>query len=57
MAHMLGVYVIAEGVETREQEQILRDCRCDCYQGFLFSRPVPLAEFEGLLSNGLPDID
>lgn len=56
MAHMLGVYVIAEGVETREQEQILRDCRCDCYQGFLFSRPVPLTEFEELLANGLPDI-
>lgn len=50
MAHMLDVYVIAEGVETREQEQILLACGCDCYQGFLFSRPVPASEFECLLT-------
>jgi len=37
----LGMTVIAEGVETAEQEAFLRDHACDKMQGFLFSRPVP----------------
>jgi len=41
--------VIAEGVETQEQLNFLRLHGCATYQGYLFSRPVPLAEFEALL--------
>ena len=40
LAHGIGVRVIAEGVETEEQREILRSLGCDGMQGFLFSRPV-----------------
>ena len=46
MGSGLGLHVIAEGVETREQRQFLAAHGCHAYQGYLFSRPVPLAEFE-----------
>lgn len=40
MAHKLGHYVIAEGVETESQRQYLLEHHCDMMQGYLFSRPV-----------------
>jgi EAL domain-containing protein (putative c-di-GMP-specific phosphodiesterase class I) len=43
LAHKLGVTVVAEGVETQEQLDTLREMNCDKVQGFLLSRPVPLA--------------
>lgn len=49
MAHKLGMKVIAEGVETREQHDLLIKAGCDYGQGFLFSRPVVTKEFEKLL--------
>jgi len=49
MAHRLGLSVIAEGVETREQCDLLRSIGCDYGQGYFFSRPVPMAAFEQLL--------
>ncbi|MBO9541221.1 EAL domain-containing protein [bacterium] len=49
MAHSLGMKVIAEGVETRAQLDFLRERRCDGYQGYYFSRPVPAEEFGALL--------
>lgn len=42
----LGLEVIAEGVETREQKDFLASIGCHAYQGFLLSRPVPVDEFE-----------
>jgi EAL domain-containing protein (putative c-di-GMP-specific phosphodiesterase class I) len=42
LAHKLGMAVVAEGVETQDQMDILRDARCDKVQGFLLSRPVSL---------------
>lgn len=42
----LGLSVIAEGVETREQLEILRKCNCQELQGYFFNRPVPAADFE-----------
>jgi EAL domain-containing protein (putative c-di-GMP-specific phosphodiesterase class I) len=49
MGNTLGMNVIAEGVETQEQLNFLRLHGCATYQGYLFSRPVPLADFEQLL--------
>ncbi|MEO8281447.1 MAG: EAL domain-containing protein, partial [Ideonella sp.] len=49
MAHELGMKVIAEGVETDAQLVLLTAAGCDYAQGFLFSRPVPVDEFEALL--------
>ncbi|MNL81048.1 Oxygen sensor protein DosP [compost metagenome] len=45
--------VVAEGVETLEQLEFLRERGCDGYQGYYFSRPVPAAEFGGLLRGAL----
>jgi diguanylate cyclase (GGDEF)-like protein/PAS domain S-box-containing protein len=48
MAQSLDLSVIAEGVENAEQLQFLTEQGCDAYQGFLFSRAVPLRDFQGL---------
>jgi diguanylate cyclase len=50
MAQSLGLQVIAEGVESREQLEWLMQKNCDCFQGYLFSRPMPLEQFEASLS-------
>lgn len=46
MAHKLGLKVIAEGVETEQQRDLLTRADCDYAQGFLYSRAVPPEEFE-----------
>jgi diguanylate cyclase (GGDEF)-like protein/PAS domain S-box-containing protein len=48
MAHALGMQVIAEGVETEQQRELLVAAGCDYGQGYLFSRPVPPSDFEAL---------
>jgi diguanylate cyclase (GGDEF)-like protein len=50
LAHLLGMEVTAEGVETAEQWRRLADLRCDHLQGFYLARPVPAAEVEPLLA-------
>jgi len=49
MAHSLGLSVIAEGVETQEQQQRLLIEGCTHYQGYLFGKPVSITEFNKLL--------
>nr|WP_248281484.1 EAL domain-containing protein [Aromatoleum petrolei] len=50
LARKLNLAVTAEGVETAAQLDFLAGQGCDSYQGYLFSRPLPAAEFEKLLS-------
>lgn len=54
MAHRLGLKVVAEGVQTEEQHELLLRAGCDYVQGFLYSRPVPAAEFQRLMERGIP---
>ncbi|WP_227470279.1 EAL domain-containing protein [Massilia sp. YMA4] len=49
MAHKLGLDVIAEGVETADQRDLLAAAGCDFGQGYLFARPMPVEEFDALL--------
>ena len=49
MAHKLGLKVVAEGVETVEQKQLLISAGCDLAQGYLFSKPVTADIIEKLL--------
>ena len=46
MAHKLGLKVVAEGVETHGQRQLLVEAGCDYAQGYIFARPMPAEEFE-----------
>jgi diguanylate cyclase (GGDEF)-like protein len=46
MGHGLGLKVVAEGIETVEAAARLRELRCDVAQGYLYAKPMPLAEFE-----------
>ena len=48
MAHKLGIKVIAEGVETQQQCDLLAAAGCDYAQGYLFSKPVPADDFARL---------
>ncbi|WP_269533030.1 bifunctional diguanylate cyclase/phosphodiesterase [Chitinimonas sp. BJYL2] len=52
LARNLGMGVIAEGVETAEQLQVLRDLECTFAQGFYFARPLPAEEATALIASG-----
>ena len=50
LARSLGLSTVAEGVETREQQQLLCRRGCDLLQGYLFSEPVPASVMHNLLA-------
>jgi diguanylate cyclase (GGDEF)-like protein len=49
MAKNFGLKVVAEGVETEDQLRFLQDHKCDCYQGYLFSKPLPEKEYAAFI--------
>ena len=51
MLKQLGILVIAEGVEKKDQVEFLKSVRCDVVQGFYFSKPVPAADFTEMLKS------
>ncbi|MGK7889668.1 MAG: EAL domain-containing protein, partial [Leptolyngbyaceae cyanobacterium] len=50
LGHHLGMDVIAEGIETAEQAQKLKDLQCEYGQGYFFAKPMPADEIETLLA-------
>ena len=53
MAHELGMKIVAEGIETAEQQALLTSAGADFGQGYLFARPLPAEEFEAMLATSL----
>lgn len=51
MTKRLGMGTVTEGVETQRQFELLRSMGCDVYQGYLFSKPVPVHDFEAKYSH------
>ena len=49
LARWMDLSVVAEGVETREQFEQLREIGCDYVQGYYFAKPMPCGEFEKLI--------
>lgn len=45
MTHAIGLDLVAEGVETKDQAEFLSDCGCDIAQGFYYAKPMPLEDF------------
>jgi EAL domain-containing protein (putative c-di-GMP-specific phosphodiesterase class I) len=53
----LGIFVVAEGVETEVQATRLQSLGCDEAQGYFFSRPVPASEVSKLLTRARPPVE
>lgn len=47
----MSYHVIAEGVDNEEQVDVLKKLRCDTIQGFYYSKPMPLKEYEKFLKS------
>jgi EAL domain-containing protein (putative c-di-GMP-specific phosphodiesterase class I) len=54
LGHSLRLKIVAEGVETRDQQDFLHEHGCDEMQGYLFSKPLPADEITKLLANHKP---
>lgn len=51
MANVIGMKVVAEGVETEEQYELLKNCNCDLFQGNYLYKPKAVSEYEEMLFN------
>jgi EAL domain-containing protein (putative c-di-GMP-specific phosphodiesterase class I) len=51
MSHTLGLYVVAEGVETEAQRAFLSENGCKIQQGYFYSKPVPVKELTKLVES------
>lgn len=49
MAHQLGMKIVAEGVETQEQKEYLKSVGCDIGQGYIYSKPITILEYENII--------
>ena len=56
LAHALQMSVVAEGVETAEQQNYLASIACESMQGYLFSKPIPAEEFAALLAKNTAEV-
>jgi diguanylate cyclase (GGDEF)-like protein/PAS domain S-box-containing protein len=56
MSHKLGKKVVAEGIETQEQLDLLKAAGCDFGQGYLFSKPIPANEFDSLIKTNFKNL-
>lgn len=45
LGHSLGTYIIAEGVENKEELKVLKKLKCDVIQGYYYCKPVPFKDF------------
>ena len=52
MSQELGLFSLTEGVETKEQYDMLNEMGCNLFQGYYFAKPMPLDEFEKLIAKG-----
>jgi len=57
LSHVLGMTVVAEGVETAEQHREVEALGCESCQGFYFARPMPADDLNTLLQCGTVDVD
>lgn len=51
MAHTLDIRVVSEGIETVEQLEMLRSINCEIGQGFLFAKPMPIADYDKMIQD------
>ena len=56
MAHSMNLNIIAEGVETEQQRELLTRSGCANFQGYLFSKPLPIDEFDVLCRHTKPQV-
>ncbi|MCW8928287.1 MAG: EAL domain-containing protein, partial [Gammaproteobacteria bacterium] len=52
LAHALKMTVVAEGVESEQQQALLEQYQCDVLQGYFISRPIAAVEFERFVKSG-----
>ena len=57
LANDIGLDIVAEGVETREQADYLLECGCNTAQGYFYSKPVPIPDFECITGIGRKEDD
>ena len=51
MAHTLDIRVVSEGIETVEQLEMLSSINCEIGQGFLFAKPMPIADYDKMIQD------